>query len=428
MMNRGNRAVRLSSLLRRWSLATVALLSLSLGVATAAMSASPGYLGVSLQELTSTLRAGLGVKARGGVLIGDVTDNSPADRAGLQDGDVVLAAGGTRVSSASELQRIVRDAGAGGSLTLHVLRDGADKDVVATLGERPADDQAPMGMQFPSRGTHDSRPGAAPRVRTFRGPAEASDGGFLGVQLADLTPQMRAYFGVGEDEGVMVAQVEKESPAAAAGMQAGDVLVKVGDESVNTQASARQEIRQRKPGSTVSFSIVRNKLRRVVTATLATAPPSDMTMGEMPGMPGTPGMPDMPDMSGMPGMDSPRDLEGLHRSGSGSGSGDNGPGDDDDADAPNLSRSKDGEMHRIIIREKPGERGDVWGDEGADSRDGDKHVRVIVKKRYADGRDSRHDRELRREIRDLRKQIEELRDQLRDENRGDRDDSDDTNR
>ena len=132
----------------------------------------------------------------------------------VPEGDVVLSAGGTRVSSPTELQRIVRDAGSGGSLTLHVLRDGTERDVAATLGDRPAGGDAPMAMDFRSPDAPDRKPGPAPRVRALRDRAEIPAGGFLGVQLADLTPQMRSYFGVGADEGVMIAEVEKDAPAA----------------------------------------------------------------------------------------------------------------------------------------------------------------------------------------------------------------------
>ncbi len=429
----GEGALRMSLLrrARHLGLAVVALVPLSLGPTAGAYGKATGYLGVSLQSLTPTLRAGMGVKQRGGVLVADVVDKGPGDLAGLQEGDIVLTAGGTRVTAPGELQAIVREGAPGTRLQLHILRDGAEQDVAATLGERPASGIAPQAMRHEVM--RDRADGPSPRMQMFReGDAQDAPGGFLGVQLADLTPQLRAYFGVGDDEGVLVTEVGKDSPAAAAGFRAGDVIVKIDDATVTSQGEARGTIRQQKPGADVSFTVVRDKMSQSISATLGEAPASEVALGEMPGMPGMPNLGGLPhmmfrDSKGKRGAESigPGDGPQIFKWKSDETEGDGGDtyffdSRDNDADAPEVRRSTDGESRRIIIREKRSkddgdDRGDVWSDDGGD-RDGD--VRVMIKKRRGDSRDIHDtDRALRREIRELRREIDQLRDELGDEDR-----------
>lgn len=432
-MNGENRVPHPAGGLRRWGMAALALVPLMLGGATGAWAKSPGWLGVSMQELTPTLRDGMNVKVKGGVLIGDVTEDSPAAKAGVREGDIVLRVNGAKVETPADMQKAVREAGAGGVLALGVWRDGAEKQLTATAGERLSSaDEAPRAMVHRDpRGTGKVKGAVPPRIEMFPGGEAKSPGGFLGVQLADLTPQLRTYFGVSADEGVLIAEVEQGSPAAAAGLRAGDVLTKVGDESVSSQAAARGEIRDHKPGSSVALTVIRDKAPRTLSATLDKAPVSEVSIGDIQGLEGLEGL------RGLEGLKALEGLKGLE--GFTSPEGDQririkrmAPGDapqvfewhgdrDDDAefDAPRVYRldGKQGDSHRIIIRDKrdgddDAEDGEeIWGDDG---NHGDKHMRIIVKKHHGTSREARGDRELRREIRDLQRQIEELRDEIGD--------------
>jgi membrane-associated protease RseP (regulator of RpoE activity) len=102
----------------------------------------------------------------------------------------------------------------------------------------------------------------------FAGGGHALAGGYLGVQLTDLTPELRTHFGVGEDTGVMIAKVVEDSPAWRAGLQAGDILTAVDNQEVTSGRSLARAIRGRDEGEQVSLELWREGRFETITATL----------------------------------------------------------------------------------------------------------------------------------------------------------------
>ena len=96
----------------------------------------------------------------------------------------------------------------------------------------------------------------------------SNEGGFLGVQLTDLTPELRSHFGVPEDEGVMVGRVVDDSPAFDAGLAAGDIIIGVDGESIGSSMDLTRAIRSREEGDTVSLEVWRDGSFSIITATL----------------------------------------------------------------------------------------------------------------------------------------------------------------
>src|SRR5262249_18749151 len=97
-----------------------------------------GLLGVTIQPLTSELAAGLKLSDTRGVLIAGVNSGGPADHAGLKAGDVILAANGKPVNDPNGLRNRIAAAAPGSQVTLHIYRDGSERDVAATVAEAPA--------------------------------------------------------------------------------------------------------------------------------------------------------------------------------------------------------------------------------------------------------------------------------------------------
>jgi membrane-associated protease RseP (regulator of RpoE activity) len=102
----------------------------------------------------------------------------------------------------------------------------------------------------------------------FAGGGHGLAGGFLGVQLTDLTPELRTHFGVGEDSGVMIAKVVEDSAAWRAGLRVGDIITAVDTQEVNSGGSLARAIRSREEGEQVSLDIWRDGRLETVTATL----------------------------------------------------------------------------------------------------------------------------------------------------------------
>jgi serine protease Do len=192
-----------------------------------------------------------------GVLIEGVREGTPATRAGLQKGDVVVEFDGERTRSARQFTRLVRETPPGRSVKMTVVRDGSKRTVDITPEPR---DSVTL-QQFP-RVTGDVFR-ALPRDFNFQfSPDFFSEGFFgsprrLGVSVVPLSDQLATYFGV--KEGVLVSQVESGTPAATAGIQAGDVITAVNGRSVMSSAELAREVREAEAGSTLDIRLTRNR-------------------------------------------------------------------------------------------------------------------------------------------------------------------------
>ncbi|SDX05750.1 serine protease Do [Thiocapsa roseopersicina] len=173
-----------------------------------------GWLGVQIQQVTEELAAGLGLEEVTGVLVADLVPGSPAAAADLRTGDVILSASGQPLTSAKDLSKLIAATKAGTAMTLSVVRDGTTRDLTLTIGRMPDEDQV----------------AAAPSED-----ADAPSRPRLGLYLSPLTPELRAERGLDADAaGVFVAQVEPDSPADRAGVEAGSLISMVGKASVST--------------------------------------------------------------------------------------------------------------------------------------------------------------------------------------------------
>jgi serine protease Do len=180
-----------------------------MGQLVAKGSVTRGYLGFVVQELTPELAEGLGLpKDTKGVAVPQVAAGSAAEKAGLKPNDVVVKFDGKHITSANQLLNLVAQTAPGASITITVLRDGKEVDLKATVGERPRE-EAVAGRQAP--------------------PSKEQA---LGFSLTDLTSELAQQLGLTGDRGVVVTEVEDGSPAAEAGLQAGDLIMAVNRQSV----------------------------------------------------------------------------------------------------------------------------------------------------------------------------------------------------
>ena len=172
-------------------------------------SVSRGWLGVNIQNVTKDLAAGLGMDSPRGALVAAVTDGSPAAKAGLEVGDVILAVGGERIDKMRELPRRVAALAAGSRTSMIVLRDGRERDLDVVIGKMPGAEKVAAVADAPS--------------------GEAS----FGMTLAAIDDRARARFGIGADvEGVVVASVDPGGLAAEKGIRPGDVIRRVSGQQI----------------------------------------------------------------------------------------------------------------------------------------------------------------------------------------------------
>jgi serine protease Do len=181
-----------------------------------------GWLGVAIQPVTPPIARVLGLKKAEGALVGDVTPGSPAERAGVRRGDVVLAVNGEPINETRDLSFKVAMLPPGSTVRLRVLRQRREMEIPVVLGEQPA-----------------GRRPFAPRAEP--GAARALEG----VEVGDITPQLRRQLGLTpRTTGVVVIGVEPGSPAAEAGLRPGDVIQEVNGRAVENASEFERSMRQ----------------------------------------------------------------------------------------------------------------------------------------------------------------------------------------
>jgi C-terminal processing protease CtpA/Prc len=240
----------------------------------------PGWLGVSVQDVTDDLSEALPRGVHEGALINGVVDDSPADVAGLREGDVVVKLNQDRIRNTGDLTRVVRDAGAGEKVLVEYYREGRRLRANVLLTEREEQERT-RDRQRQREGrtnlwTHRDRDhddDDDPQVYFFDGRENdllnfKSDGPRLGVHLQDLDGQLAEYFGVAAGVGTLVKEVVEDSPAEAAGIHAGDVITAMDGRPVGDAEDVRKVLRKHDEGGPVEIALIRKGQPKTVTAEL----------------------------------------------------------------------------------------------------------------------------------------------------------------
>jgi serine protease Do len=181
------------------------------------------YLGVMPQDVTAPMAKAFGEKEPRGALIGDISPNSPAQKAGLQKGDIILELNGAPVSDSNQLRMTISMMEPGASVTLKVLRDGAERQFNAKLGELPAQEASAKGA------------------------SQGSESALSGVSVENLDADTARQLHLPSDtQGVVVTDISPSSPAANSGLQRGDVIQEVNHHTVKNTSDFEHALRSSK--------------------------------------------------------------------------------------------------------------------------------------------------------------------------------------
>ncbi|HEV3203120.1 MAG TPA: Do family serine endopeptidase [Gemmataceae bacterium] len=184
-----------------------------------------GYLGVQMTDLDPEVAARLGIPNHTGVVVGSVVDGTPAEKAGLQSGDIITGVEGKPIKDGRELQKAVAGSPIHKPLKLQVVHDGNPKTISVTLEEQPKD----------FRNARISRP------RVPREDPENITLGKVGVSLRDLDPELAQQMGYNAKvSGAVITKVVPNSPAAEAGLARGMVISKIDKHPVKSAQDAQQ--------------------------------------------------------------------------------------------------------------------------------------------------------------------------------------------
>jgi serine protease Do len=231
---------------------------------------SQGYLGVAFKQIDAERASALKLKDTHGAEVIMVDHDAPASKSGLKVHDVILQLDAQSFDTAEQLHRRLEDMPAGRTVSFLISRDGNQMTVSAQLCDRAA-----LGPQAWSQ--HFSVPQPAPAARggeSFLGnpaPATAAfldsmipKGLYIGADVNPVRTQLADYFGVRSGTGLLVESVDAQSPAARAGLKAGDVVTKVDSQPMTSHSDWAKTLRKHR-GKLVQVTIMRNKQEQVLT-------------------------------------------------------------------------------------------------------------------------------------------------------------------
>ncbi len=237
---------------------------------------SGGYLGVQPQEVTKENYASFGLREVRGVAITKVIEKSPAEQAGMQVNDVIVRFNGNLVTSTRQLLRLISEVAPDHQATLTVLRNGSERDLKVIIGKRETPysgnifnlENPPDFPNSPNFSRIPLPPGGAliPKLENGNGQYAYIFGSNrqIGIGVTPLTKQLGDYFGAAEGKGLLINNVGENSPAASAGLQAGDIITSVDGKEVNEISDLIRVLNEKKEG-VVTITFLRNKTQQTVT-------------------------------------------------------------------------------------------------------------------------------------------------------------------
>ncbi len=240
-----------------------------------------GYLGVTIRDVTANDVKELKLSKEAGVYVTDVEGGSPAEKAGLAAKDVITEYAGTPVISSRQFRRLILETPPDREVALTVVRNGQASNKTVRIGER---ETGRLGRSYSFR-----MPDGPRGWDNFRFDMPDFQGGGrgivvnprrarLGINGVNLTDQMAEFLAVPGKEGILVLEVQKDSPAEKSGLKAGDVIVSANGKAV----SSLSELSERLDEGTIQLEIIRDKRKQNVQVTIPGQRRERSTGGEAP--------------------------------------------------------------------------------------------------------------------------------------------------
>jgi len=200
-----------------------------------------GWLGVMIQNITSELKDKLKLSTEKGALVADVVEGGPADKAGIERGDVIVTFDGKDISESDDLPYVVASTPVGKTVTVEVIRKGQRKSIQVEIGEQEEEE----------------RPQPASEARPN-----------LGLSVREITPELARNFGLSETSGVVIVEVQPNSPAQEAGLAPGDLILEIDQVEVKDLEQFNKMTEDYKAGDTILFLIKRRGSTLFLTLTV----------------------------------------------------------------------------------------------------------------------------------------------------------------
>ena len=258
---------------KHWKIGIIATLALAVCVSLAFAGSRTAWLGVYTQEVDDEMAEDYDLTVDHGAIIDEIVDDSPAEEAGLEEDDIIIEFDGKVVRDDDDLSDLILDSRPGDTVSLTIIRDGKEQQIKVELERRPR-----SASWYGDRGWFDvPRAPKVPRVPSIPAPPSVPDYyyfnsdeeyPYIGVSLLEVSRKTAISLGA-EKGGVLIDDVEKGSPAAEAGLQAGDLIVAVDDEKIFEADDIREIIEDKDEGEIARITYFRNRQQATVDVKVA---------------------------------------------------------------------------------------------------------------------------------------------------------------
>jgi len=202
-----------------------------------------GWLGVTVQALNKELADSFGLDSTHGALVNEVIEDSPADKAGLKRGDIIVEYDGTRVDELNDLPRLVAATPVGETVRVKVFRDGKERTIKVEIG-RLDDGEQELAVD------------------------DEEGGGALGITAANVTPELVERYSLESDQGILITKIDPEGPAADANLRVGDLIIEADGKAVRSVKEFEAVVGKMKAGKVLRLLIQRRATLLYTTVTL----------------------------------------------------------------------------------------------------------------------------------------------------------------
>lgn len=246
--------------------AAIALAAIALFAASgiAGKDNTKAWLGITAQSVDYDIAEAFNLGIPYGAVVNEVINDSPAKEAGIRKGDVIVGINGDDVTDADELTDFMREAKPGDEVRVTIFRNGREQNITVKAAEAPArDDRSGYYYHYSDDNDDDDS-------HTFRQHKRDNKHGniaitqpykraYMGVYLQGLNDQLGEYFGVNDGDGALISQVEDDSPAAKAGLRAGDVIIGIEKDRIDGPSDVTDLLEDYRKGDQITVTVVRDR-------------------------------------------------------------------------------------------------------------------------------------------------------------------------
>lgn len=205
-----------------------------------------GYLGIYPQDIDENLARGLNVKQGSGVYVSEVVPDSPASKAGIQDGDIIIELDGEKMTKAGDLFNKVATTSVGKQMNVKYLRDGRERTTKVTITARPDEETVVPGGTKPSQDSTQAR-------------------SWMGLEVSNITPELAQRLQIRDNEkGVVVVNMTQSSKAYQAGLRPGDVLKAINGRTISNVNEYNNFVKSYGNDKSFTMTIKRSRMTYII--------------------------------------------------------------------------------------------------------------------------------------------------------------------